>query len=149
MDGTFSVDVTPGTYTYDAMHGFDYNFTTGTTTVAANQPDKITIELTPWVKLNQLGWYNGEAHAHINGRTEKDKAMVKGVHQIARAQGLDFLYAVQGWAGFNEDNWAEAEKLGSDQKFSLLFGAEIPSNALDTLVARFGQYLSSLRLHHG
>jgi len=53
-------------------------------------------------------------------------SMVRGVQQIARSQGMDFLYAVQGWAGYNEDNWPAAGKLGSDEKFSFLFGAEVP-----------------------
>ena len=125
-DGTFSLSLPPGNYTYEITRGFDYDRATGKLMVTAGEAPTLNIALKPWVKLRDLGWVNGDAHAHVVGKHPKDANMIRDVHKIARAQGMDFLYVVQSWAGYDETNWNPPEGFGSDEKFKLFFGAEMP-----------------------
>lgn len=125
-DGTFVVSLEPGNYTYEVTRGFDYTRSTGKLIVTSQGSSTLDVPLKPWVNLKKLGWYTGDAHAHIVSDTPKNADMIALAHKIAKAQGLDFLFAVQNWGGYDETNWADAQAIGSDDQFKMLFGAEMP-----------------------
>lgn len=52
--------------------------------------------------------------------------MLRQVRKICLAQGVDFISACQGWAGYNDSTWKHAYSVVSDRRFRLLYGAEMP-----------------------
>ena len=76
--------------------------------------------------LRELGWANGDAHAHLYSDTRRDEAMTATVRRICRAQGVDFLCANQTWAGYRDEDWREGYAKVSDRRFRLFYGAEMP-----------------------
>jgi hypothetical protein len=52
--------------------------------------------------------------------------MVKTLRKICLAQGIDFVCAAQGWAGYNDSTWKDGYAKFSDDKFTLYYGSEMP-----------------------
>jgi hypothetical protein len=125
-DGTFVRELEPGAYTLTVTRGFDYLSQTHAIAIRENSRLQIEIALEPWVPLRELGWVNGDGHAHLYTDNHPDDAMLATVRKICRAQGIDFISTNQGWGGYNDDNWQEGYAKFSDEKFLLHYGAEMP-----------------------
>ncbi len=128
LDGTFTTKIPPGKYTFEATRGFDYIRALQTVVIKAEDNPEIILALKPWVNMRARGWVNGDASAHLDSKRPWDANLLKLVHRISRAQGIDFIFANQGWAGYDEDRWDLAQSLGSDERFHLFFGAEFPKS---------------------
>jgi hypothetical protein len=125
-DGTFSMELPTGHYSLEVHHGIDYVSARGDFERPESAGVEAVIRLEPWVPLRALGWVNGDGHAHLYTDERHDNAMLETVRRICRAQGVDFLAACQGWAGYGDDDWREGFAAFSDQSFRLHYGAETP-----------------------
>lgn len=115
-----------GEYDLEFFHGFDYLSQKKHVKIEQSHLVQIAIEFEPWSPLRQRGWVNGDGHAHLYTDETGDEGMLQTVSRICRAQGLDFLCANQGWAGYSDESWPEGYGKFSDDQFSLFYGAEMP-----------------------
>jgi len=125
-DGTFILEGDPGIYTLKVYRGIDYLSQTHKIEIQRNKVLQLTIKLKSWVPLRKMGWINGDGHAHLYTNKKPNEEMAATVRQICRAQGVDFISANQGWAGFDENNWRQGYARFSDGAFLLHYGAEMP-----------------------
>lgn len=125
-DGTFSIPLKPGAYTIKIIHGIDYLTQEQPFTVKENQGVSVTVHLQMWVDLKKRGWINGDGHAHLYSEKTENDTMLRQVRKVCLAQGVDFLSACQGWAGYDDQTWKGAYAKVSDRKFNLYYGAEMP-----------------------
>ncbi|MFY0256444.1 hypothetical protein ACDQ55_21120 [Chitinophaga sp. 30R24] len=125
-DGTFSLPLRPGKYTMKIIHGIDFLTKKIDFAISEKEGASAIIRLDPWVKLKQRGWLNGDGHAHLYSDIKMNDTMTKQVRRLCLAQGVDFISACQGWAGYNDDNWRSEYGKVSDEKFQLFYGAEMP-----------------------
>ena len=125
-DGTFSVDLAPGAYALEVHHGLDFVSQRHDFEVTERAGVEARVRLEPWVRLRELGWVNGDGHAHLYTDQKHDDPMLRTVRRICRAQGVDFLAACQGWGGYGDDDWREGFAAFSDGGFRLLYGGEMP-----------------------
>jgi len=124
--GTLDMPLRPGAYTLEVLRGIDFLSEDLAFDVRPGVGAEATVPLEPWLRLREMGWANGDGHAHLYTDTDRDRAMVATVRRICRAQGLDFLCACQTWAGFAGAGWRDAFAEQSDTRFRLLYGAEMP-----------------------
>ncbi|WP_353721007.1 hypothetical protein [Dyadobacter sp. 676] len=125
-DGTFSLRLRPGVYHLKIVRGIDYVTQDHTFKVCKNEGTNARIRLQPWVNLKKRGWINGDGHAHLYSEIPANDTMLRQVRKICLAQGVDFISACQGWAGYNDSTWKHAYSVVSDRRFRLLYGAEMP-----------------------
>ena len=125
-DASFQFDVSPGQYSLKVYRGIDYLSQSHEIQVLENQTVQMAVALEPWVPLRELGWVNGEGHAHLYTDKHPDDDMLGLVRKICVAQGIDFISTNQGWGGYNDDNWRKGYAKFSDKKFLLHYGAEMP-----------------------
>ncbi len=125
-DGTFHFHLLPGEYTLDVYHGFEYLSQSHKLYIKQDHILKISIKLQPWLAMRKMGWVNGDGHAHLYTEKQSDEEMLIRVRRICHAQGVDFISANQGWAGYNDNNWREGYARFSNDHFLLHYGAEMP-----------------------
>lgn len=125
-DGALELSLSPGRYTLEVHHGIDFVSQEHPFEVRPGSGASARVALEPWVRLRDLGWANGDGHAHLYTDTPRDEAMAETVRRICRAQGVDFLFACQTWAGYGDADWREGYAKVSDGRFRLLYGAEMP-----------------------
>ena len=125
-DGRLEWPLPAGRYTVDVHHGIDHVSQQQQLELATGDATTARFALEPWVRLRELGWANGDAHAHLYSDTKHDEAMTATVRRICRAQGVDFLCANQTWAGYGDADWREGYEKVSDRRFRLFYGAEMP-----------------------
>jgi hypothetical protein len=125
-DGHFSIPLKPGRYTVETYHGIDYLSRADTFNVTPDQGLEARIALQPWVPLRKLGWINGDGHAHLYTDKPNNDAMLAEVRQICLGQGVDFICATQGWAGYTDSTWRDGYGRFSDGRFLMSYGAEMP-----------------------
>jgi hypothetical protein len=125
-DGRFSIQIKPGRFTIETFHGIDYLSRLDTLNVPPDSCVEAEVPLRPWVPLRKLGWVNGDGHAHLYTEKKKDDAMLAEVRRICLSQGVDFVCANQGWAGYTDSTWREGYGRFSDGRFLLSYGAEMP-----------------------
>jgi len=125
-DGSFEKELAPGKYQLDVYHGFDYQSMRYEFEVFSDKGIEVSISLTPWINLKQKGWVNGYGHNHLYTDKKPDIEMADRVRKICLAQGIDFICAVQGWSGFNDDTWKDGYKAFTDDNFTLYYGSEMP-----------------------
>jgi hypothetical protein len=125
-DGSFHFDLEPGDYTLSVFHGIDFLSHTHHLEIKENRRLDVTVALEPWIELRKLGWFNGDGHAHLYTEKRPDDEMLATARKICLAQGVDFLFANQGWGGYDEENYRESYARFSDDRFSLHYGAEMP-----------------------
>lgn len=125
-DGSFEQELEPGRYTITVHHGIDY--VSQEFEVEIGEAEGVGIEafLKPWYPLREEGWYNGGGHCHLYTETEHDTGMLAKVRQICLAQGVDFLCAAQGWAGYSDTSWRDGYREYSDERFIFHYGSEMP-----------------------
>ncbi len=125
-DGALELPLAPGRYTLEAYHGIDTVSQARAFEIAPGSKVDARVFLEPWVRLRELGWANGDGHAHLYTDVKHDDAMAAAVRRICRAQGVDFICACQGWAGYGDNDWKEGYARHSDAAFQLQYGAEMP-----------------------
>ncbi len=64
--GSFEHVVPAGSYTVEAMHGFEYYPAASTVAVVPNTKTAITLRLRRMTNLKAEGWYSGSNHVHMN-----------------------------------------------------------------------------------
>ena len=124
--GALEMPLRPGAYTLEVLRGIDSLSREVAFNVHPGVGVEAAVPLEPWLRLRPMGWANGDAHAHLYSDTSGDPAMLATVRRICRAQGVDFLCACQGWAGYAGAGWRDAFAAHSDARFRLLYGAEMP-----------------------
>jgi hypothetical protein len=62
--GNAAVEVPPGNYIVVAEHGLEYERVEKTVQVSATRPAAVEIQLRPWIRMRQRGWYSGDMHVH-------------------------------------------------------------------------------------
>ncbi len=125
-DGSFRMTLSPGKYKIKVSHSIDYLSQENAFEITSVSGVDATIALAPWVALHEKGWINGESHAHLYTEKKPDSEMLHSVRKIARAQGIDFICAVQGWAGADDTSWKKDYAAISDSHFLMSYGAEMP-----------------------
>jgi hypothetical protein len=63
-DGQANLELPPGRYTVVAEHGLEYERIEKTIDVTADQPASVSVQLRPWIRMRDLGWYSGDMHVH-------------------------------------------------------------------------------------
>ncbi len=124
--GMLEMPLRPGAYSLEVQRGIDFLSEELAFDVRPGVGAEATVPLEPWLRLREMGWANGDAHAHLYSDAVGDSAMLATVRKICRAQGVDFLCACQTWAGYAGEGWRDAFAAHSDARFRLLYGAEMP-----------------------
>lgn len=125
-DGSFELNLPPGSYEMEVMHGIDRLSQKHVFAVSDDQGIEAKIYLQSWVDLKKLGWINGDGHCHLYTEKKADTTMAALVRRICRAQGVDFVCAAQGWAGYTDSTWEEGYDQFTDENFILHYGSEMP-----------------------
>lgn len=60
VNGSAVLDIPPGTYTLIAEHGTEYERAVREVTAPAD----LSMELKPWIRMAELGWWSGDMHVH-------------------------------------------------------------------------------------
>ncbi|RPH90347.1 MAG: hypothetical protein EHM72_19235, partial [Calditrichaeota bacterium] len=126
QDGYFQIPLPPGEYDVEVFHGLDYLSQSRRIVIVEGQVVKQEFNLDQWLPLRQLGWVNGDGHAHLYTDRRCDDEMLATVRTICLAQGVDFLCTNQGWAGYDDEHWRHGYDKFSDSDFKLFYGAEMP-----------------------
>jgi len=125
-DGSLQLPLPAGSYSLEVYHGVDFVSHQQSLKVHPGSVARVRVSLTPWVRLRELGWANGDGHAHLYSDTPRNEAMLATVRRVCRAQGVDFLFACQTWAGYGDEDWRAGYARVSDARFRLFYGAELP-----------------------
>ena len=125
-DGSFEEKLAPGKYEMDVFHGIDRLSQNFTFEITEKQGIEAKIYLHSWIDLKEQGWINGDGHCHLYTDIKADTAMAALVRQICRAQGVDFVCAAQGWAGYSDSTWEQGYHQFTDENFILHYGSEMP-----------------------
>ncbi len=64
--GEFVTEVPPGSYSVEAVKGFEYEPAKATANITAGQTASLTLTLRRMVNLKAKGWYSGSNHVHMN-----------------------------------------------------------------------------------
>ena len=108
--GSFTTQVPPGTYTVEAVKGFEYFPAKATIQVREGQVHAVTLSLKRMTHLRAKGWYSGSNHVHMNyagnlHNTPENLFMMNAAedadvigHQIANKDNriLDYQHYVPG-----------------------------------------------------
>ncbi len=127
-DGSFSKVLPSGNYEMEVFHGIDRLSSKFKFEISETHGVEVSIYLKSWINLKNEGWVNGDGHCHLYTDNKPDDEMAALVRKICLAQGVDFVCAAQGWAGYNDSTWAEGYKKFTDDKFILHYGSEMPKN---------------------
>src|SRR5436190_19237396 len=125
-DGSFEITLDPGQYELTVFHSIDYESQKMRLVVTRDSGSQAEIHLHPWYPLKKNGWVCGDGHDHLYTDKKPDTAMAATLRKICLAQGIDFVCAAQGWAGYNDSNWREGYSRFSDSNFLLYYGSEMP-----------------------
>jgi hypothetical protein len=101
VEGKARLDVPPGRYTVIAEHGLEYERGEKSVEVAAS-PAQVEVQLKPWVRMCQQGWYSGDMHLH---RPLEDSV------PVALAEDVNLNVAFTMW---NKKNLWEGKALPAD-----------------------------------
>jgi TolB protein len=64
--GHYTIEAPPGTFTIEALRGFEYDVTRQTVDVKAGATTSVTVTLRRIADLRTKGWYSGSNHVHMN-----------------------------------------------------------------------------------
>ena len=125
-DGSFELNLPPGKYEMDVLHGIDRLSQKHVFEVTDVQGIDARVYLHSWIDLKKQGWVNGDGHCHLYTDIRADTSMAALVRQICRAQGVDFVCTAQGWAGYSDNTWEQGYDQFTDENFILHYGSEMP-----------------------
>jgi len=125
-DGSFELTLPPGKYEMEVSHGIDRLSQKVSFEISDKRGRDASIYLPSWIDLKEQGWVNGDGHCHLYTEIKPDTAMAALVRCICRAQGVDFVCAAQGWAGYSDSTWEKGYDQFTDEKFILHYGSEMP-----------------------
>ncbi|MCZ6633232.1 MAG: CehA/McbA family metallohydrolase [bacterium] len=97
-DGTFDIQVPPGTVELTAWRGFE-STPPGfeVLEVKAGETYEIALPFEPWVDLASRGWYGGETVLQVGRGDQVYRVGLEEAALIARSAGLRFALATYGW----------------------------------------------------
>ena len=125
-DGSFEQELAPGKYMLSVYHGIDYESQEMEVEIHPEQGVEAKVFLKPWYPLKKEGWVSGGGHCHLYTDNDKDTAMLNRVRSICLAQGIDFMCATQGWAGYTDSTWRDGYADFTDDRFNMHYGSEMP-----------------------
>jgi hypothetical protein len=125
-DGSFSAPLKPGNYSINVFHGINYTSEKLSFAIKADTGFQAEIYLKSWSPLQKQGWVCGDGHDHLYTEKQSDTAMLRTLRKICLAQGIDFVCAAQGWAGYNDSSWRDGYRAFSDGRFTISYGSEMP-----------------------
>jgi hypothetical protein len=85
VQGAADLEVPPDAYTVVAEHGLEYERIEREVRVTGNAPARIRVQLHPWIRMREQGWWSGDMHVH---RPPPDAL------GIAQAEDLNFTVLV-------------------------------------------------------
>ncbi len=125
-DGSFEQKLKAGSYSISIYHGIDYESQEVQIEVSREQGFEANIFLKTWCSLKKEGWISGGGHCHLYTDNDQDDEMIEKVRKICLAQGIDFVCAAQGWAGYNDSTWQSGYAKFCDDRFIIHYGSEMP-----------------------
>jgi len=96
VEGQTSLDLPPGHYKVIAEHGLEYGRHEEEVDVAAEGPSAVLVQLRPWIRMRERGWYSGDMHVH---RSTKDAAA------LSLAEDLNICVIFTMWD--KDDLWGD------------------------------------------
>ena len=90
IDGSYTHDVPVGSYTVEAMHGFEYFPAAATVDINSQTTADITLKLRRIADFKSQGWYSGSNHVHMNYGGNLHNTPENLVF-MARAEDLDVI----------------------------------------------------------
>lgn len=126
-------ELPPGKTEITAAHGLEYRAERQTVTLAEGGTQHVELKLRRVFDMRKAGWVSGDLHVHmLHGENER-KTSYDDVATTCAANGLDFVYVGQEYAGAGTLDLAgyeaECEKVSTD-RFRMFLGAERPKNIL-------------------
>jgi hypothetical protein len=91
IDGSYRVDVSPGTYDLVLTKGPEYRWAERRVTVGPGETSRVEIDLERWTDLPAKGWYSGDAHIHMGRDPSADEAILA----VARAEDVHVANLLQ------------------------------------------------------
>ena len=102
VHGGADLEVPAGRYTVIAEHGLEYERIERQVRVVEDAPARVAIQLRPWIRMREKGWWSGDVHVH------RPLADAPG---IAQAEDLNFTVLVNRGKQdlFRADHWPTQE----------------------------------------
>ena len=91
LDGSYRVDVSPGTYDLVLTKGPEYRWVQRGLDVGSGETFRVEIDLERWTDLPASGWYSGDAHIHMG----RDPAADEAILAVARAEDVHVANVLQ------------------------------------------------------
>jgi hypothetical protein len=96
FDGTTTLELRPGSYTFEIERGPEYKIRRGNFEIKSGADDTHAVEMERFVDMKSEGWWSGDLHVH---RSPKD------IELLMRAEDLHVAPLITWW---NEQNaWAD------------------------------------------
>ncbi len=86
-DGTFTLDLPPGEFRFRVTHGLEYIPIDAQIMMGTNDTT-IVLGLGRLIDMEELGWFGGDCHLHINHGGGYYGLVPADAHMIGRAEGL-------------------------------------------------------------
>lgn len=91
VDGSYRVDVSPGTFDLVLTKGPEYLWVERRLMVGPNETCRMEIDLERWTDLPAKGWYSGDVHIHMGREPGVDEATLA----VARAEDVHVANLLQ------------------------------------------------------
>ena len=79
-DGQANLELYPGRYTVVAEHGLEYERVERTVDVTTDRPASVSVQLRPWIRMRDLGWYSGDMHVHRSPEEASSLALAEDLN---------------------------------------------------------------------
>jgi len=99
-NGSVTLELAPGEYSYEIERGPEYTIRTGKFTVAGKAAQEVKVELERLIDLTKEGWWSGELHVH---------RPVADIELLMQAEDLHVAPVITWWNGRNQ--WATQKRL--------------------------------------
>src|SRR5262245_38441066 len=96
FDGSVTLELPPGTYTFEMECGPEYKLASGNFTLDRDSNDTKTVEMVRFIEMKKEGWWSGELHIH------RPPAEIE-LHM--RAEDLHIAPVMTWWN--NQNQWKE------------------------------------------
>ena len=120
FDGTVTLELPPGTYTFEMECGPEYKLASGYFTLDRDANDTKTVEMVRFIDMKKEGWWSGDLHIH---RPPAD------IELLMRAEDLHIGPVMTWWN--NQNQWKEKTlpeqalvKFDGDRFYHLMAGED-------------------------